>query len=64
VFVTTWLGYGMNQAWERYVAQAINIFESDRSKNLEYSAEVFTPTPEFPRLSSHPTPFPSSFTCL
>ncbi|OBZ65744.1 Golgi apyrase [Grifola frondosa] len=30
VFVTTWLGYGTNQARERYVGQVINSYEEDR----------------------------------
>ncbi|KAG6906143.1 hypothetical protein DXG01_015691 [Tephrocybe rancida] len=28
VFVTTWLGYGTNQAWERYVGKVISDFET------------------------------------
>ena len=40
VFVTTWLGYGTNQARERYVAQAINTFESNRSANPDPSSDV------------------------
>ena len=40
VFVTTWLGYGTNQARERYVAQAINAFESNRSTSFDPSSDV------------------------
>ena len=40
VFVTTWLGYGTNQARERYVAQAINTFESDRPTNPDPSSDI------------------------
>ena len=40
VFVTTWLGYGTNQARERYVAQAINTFESNRSANPDPSSDT------------------------
>ena len=40
VFVTTWLGYGTNQARERYVAQAINAFEENRSTNPDPSSDV------------------------
>jgi golgi apyrase len=36
VFVTTWLGYGTNQARERYVGQAISSFETDR---ISYSED-------------------------
>jgi len=40
VFVTTWLGYGTNQAWERYVAQAINTFEPDRSESSDPASDT------------------------
>ena len=40
VFVTTWLGYGTNQARERYVAQAVNAFESDRSTNPDPPSDI------------------------
>jgi Golgi apyrase len=40
VFVTTWLGYGTNQARERYVAQAINAFESNRSANPDPGSDI------------------------
>jgi len=40
VFVTTWLGYGTNQARERYVAQAINTFETNRSANPDPSSDT------------------------
>jgi Golgi apyrase len=40
VFVTTWLGYGTNQARERYVAQAVNAFESNRSTNSSSSSDT------------------------
>ena len=33
VFVTTWLGYGTNQARERYVAQLINEYEVSRTSS-------------------------------
>lgn len=40
VFVTTWLGYGTNQARERYIAQAINTFESNRSGESDPSSDI------------------------
>ena len=44
VFVTTWLGYGTNQARERYVAQAINAFESHRPANPDPTPDtIFDP---------------------
>lgn len=44
VFVTTWLGYGTNQARERYVAKAVNAFESNRSANPDPSLDtIFDP---------------------
>ncbi|KAJ3998692.1 nucleoside-diphosphatase [Lentinula boryana] len=35
VFVTTWLGYGTNQARERYVGMAIEAFEDTRSAEAD-----------------------------
>ncbi|KAF5373537.1 hypothetical protein D9758_000906 [Tetrapyrgos nigripes] len=35
VFVTTWLGYGTNQARERYVGMAVNEFEASRTDNSD-----------------------------
>ena len=40
VFVTTWLGYGTNQARERYVAQVVNAFESNRTTNPDHSSDT------------------------
>ena len=35
VFVTTWLGYGTNQARERYAAQLINEYEASRTLSAD-----------------------------
>ena len=35
VFVTTWLGYGTNQARERYVGRLINDYEANRTLSTE-----------------------------
>jgi Golgi apyrase len=46
VFVTTWLGYGTNQARERYVAKTIDNF---RTTLLETSESRFIPDPCLPK---------------
>ncbi|KAF5349464.1 hypothetical protein D9757_012434 [Collybiopsis confluens] len=52
VFVTTWLGYGTNQARERYVGMAINEFEQTRSGEADV-----VPDPCLPKdLELHETP--------
>ncbi|KIK58158.1 hypothetical protein GYMLUDRAFT_246199 [Collybiopsis luxurians FD-317 M1] len=52
VFVTTWLGYGTNQARERYVGMAINEFEETRSGEADV-----VPDPCLPKdLELHETP--------
>jgi len=62
VFVTTWLGYGTNQARERYVAQAVNAFESNRSTNPDPSSDtIFDPClPKDLRLVGQPLQSPSA----
>ena len=47
VFVTTWLGYGTNQARERYVGQAVATFESHRISHSEDDKEL-VPDPCLP----------------
>ncbi|KAF8499920.1 nucleoside phosphatase family-domain-containing protein [Gautieria morchelliformis] len=46
VFVTTWLGYGTNQARERYVGKAISDFETFRVSHSE--EEELVPDPCLP----------------
>jgi golgi apyrase len=46
VFVTTWLGYGTNQARERYVGKAISDFETFRTSH--YEEEELVPDPCLP----------------
>ena len=62
VFVTTWLGYGTNQARERYVAQAVNAFESNRSTNPDPSSDtIFDPClPKDLKLVGQPLQPPSA----
>ncbi|KAK7467540.1 Golgi apyrase [Stygiomarasmius scandens] len=43
VFVTTWLGYGTNQARERYVGMAINEFEESRSDSSDVVSDPCLP---------------------
>ncbi|KXN91475.1 Golgi apyrase [Leucoagaricus sp. SymC.cos] len=45
VFVTTWLGYGTNQARERYVGQAIREFEETRPTDSKaaYADDIMDP---------------------
>ncbi|KAJ7286383.1 nucleoside-diphosphatase [Mycena rebaudengoi] len=47
IFVTTWLGYGTNQARERYVGQAINAHEKTRTAG-EHDDDV-VPDPCLPK---------------
>jgi hypothetical protein len=59
VFVTTWLGYGTNQVRERYVAQAISDFESNRSANPDPSSDDPC-LPKDLKLAGQPLQFPST----
>ena len=43
VFVTTWLGYGTNQARERYVGQLINEYEASRTLSTESEEHIDDP---------------------
>lgn len=51
VFVTTWLGYGTNQARERYVGRAINEYEGHRATLHSHSTvkEHIIPDPCLPK---------------
>ena len=61
VFVTTWLGYGSNQARERYVAQAVNAFESNRTANPDSSDTILDPClPKDLKLVGQPLQSPSA----
>ncbi|KAI0373058.1 hypothetical protein BV20DRAFT_963556 [Pilatotrama ljubarskyi] len=71
VFVTTWLGYGTNQARERYVGQLINEYEANRSHSThghEYIDDpclpkdlVITNTPVQPESASAHAKTPHKF---
>lgn len=57
VFVTTWLGYGTNQARERYVGKTINEYEANRSMSHSLAVDDTVPDPCLPkdlRLSETP----------
>ncbi|KAI0672816.1 nucleoside phosphatase family-domain-containing protein [Trametes maxima] len=43
VFVTTWLGYGTNQARERYVGQLINEHEAARTSSTDVEEHIDDP---------------------
>ncbi|RPD66533.1 hypothetical protein L226DRAFT_500997 [Lentinus tigrinus ALCF2SS1-7] len=43
VFVTTWLGYGTNQARERYVGQLINAYEAGRTLSTDAEEHIDDP---------------------
>ena len=58
VFVTTWLGYGTNQARERYVAQAINAFESGSDTSSDVILDPCLPKDL--KLVGHPLQPPSA----
>ncbi|KII88173.1 hypothetical protein PLICRDRAFT_110398 [Plicaturopsis crispa FD-325 SS-3] len=52
VFVTTWLGYGTNQARERYVGQAINAYEETRATDAPHGSSTegeLVPDPCLPK---------------
>lgn len=49
VFVSTWLGYGTNQARERYVGQVISGFESSRTESIVELEEERVPDPCLPK---------------
>lgn len=61
VFVTTWLGYGTNQARERYVGQTIQDFQASRTHDLSTTDAGIIPDPCLPRgLELTETPAQSS----
>lgn len=43
VFVTTWLGYGTNQARERYVGRLINEYEASRTLSIDLEEHISDP---------------------
>ncbi|KAI0707728.1 nucleoside phosphatase family-domain-containing protein [Earliella scabrosa] len=43
IFVTTWLGYGTNQARERYVGQLINEYEANRTLSTDPEEHISDP---------------------
>ncbi|OSD08457.1 hypothetical protein PYCCODRAFT_1356766 [Trametes coccinea BRFM310] len=49
VFVTTWLGYGTNQARERYAGQLIDEYESHRTLSTDVDADEYIEDPCLPK---------------